>query len=295
MRVPKVDPRHAIVTGASTGIGAATALCLRDAGWTVLPTVRNSDDARRLRGEGFTPLILDLADPVSVAAAAAEALGQLGGRPGALVNNAGIGHQGPLEDLSRSAMRHQFEVNVFGMQQFTNALLPAMLANGQGRVVNVSSVLGRIAIPMTGLYSASKFAMEAMSDALRIELAGTGIAVSVVEPGPIRSAFRATSMQLAEKDLDSSRSRFGPLLTYEVARRQAHPEKMRAFTLPPEAVARRILHAVSSSRPRRRYPVTVQAVAGEWARRLLPDAAVDGILRHALRRKMRAAGGKIDD
>ena len=289
MRFPQLDPRHAIVTGASTGIGAATAVRLRDAGWTVLPTARKPEDLDALRAQGFAPLALDMTDSQSIRDAADEALRLLDGRPGALVNNAGVAISGPIEDLSRDAMRLQFEINVFGMQELTNLLLPAMIARGQGRIVNVSSVLGRIAVPLTGMYCASKFAMEAMSDVLRIELTGTGVAVCLIEPGPITTEFRRTAVRLLDERLDSARSRFAPLLEHELARRKQNPNVKRMFTRPPSAVAERILHAVSSPRPRRRYPITPQARAATWVRRFAPYALTDGLMALGLRKAVRRA------
>jgi short-subunit dehydrogenase len=285
MKFPPVEPRQVTVTGASSGIGAATAIVLRDAGWMVLPTARKPADLEGLRAQGFTPVELDVADSGSIQAAVATVLEWFDGKPGALVNNAGFGQGGAVEDLSREAIRNQFEVNVFDMQELTNRLLPAMLAQRCGRIVNVSSVLGRVALPFNAVYSASKYAMEALSDGIRVELAGTGIAVSLIEPGPIHSEFHSTAVAMADRELDLTHSRHAKLYREEVERRQRGAHRPRRFTLPPEAVARKILHALESPRPRSRYCVTVQAYAGAALRRFAPDSLIDRLMMRALEKR----------
>jgi NAD(P)-dependent dehydrogenase (short-subunit alcohol dehydrogenase family) len=190
VKLPPVEPKSVLVTGCSSGIGAATATLLRKRGWKVFPTARNPDDLDQLRKDGFEAIHLDLGDSASVQAAADVALEVMEGNPGALVNNAGYGQPGALEDLSRDAMRAQFEVNVFGMQELTNRFIPVFRKQRAGRIVNVSSVVGRVSLPFSGIYSATKFAMEAMSDAMRVEFSDSGIGVSLVEPGPITTHFR---------------------------------------------------------------------------------------------------------
>ncbi|MCX7819044.1 MAG: SDR family NAD(P)-dependent oxidoreductase [Kiritimatiellae bacterium] len=282
MHRPAVQTRSAVVTGCSTGIGRATALLLRERGWRVLPTARKPEDLDRLRSEGFEAVRLDLADEASVEAAAREVLERLHDGLGGIVNNAGIGVGGAVEDLSREALRRQFEVNVFGLVDFTNRLLPAMRAQGWGRIVNVSSVLGRVATPLVGAYCASKFALEALSDAWRVELWATGIAVSVIEPGPIESEFRRNAAETAARLLDPERSRFGREIRRQIERRQARDEGRRRWMWPPETVARAIAHALESQRPRRRYPVTWPARAGALAARFAPMAWLDWINRRAV-------------
>jgi len=291
MKWPLPESKSVLVTGCSTGIGAATAMLLREQGWTVYPTARKPADLERLRSEGFDPIALDIADSNSVLAAADEALEKMGGTPGALVNNAGYGQPGALEDLSRDAMRAQFEVNVFGMQELTNRFIPRFREQGRGRIVNVSSVVGRVSLPFLGIYSASKFAMEAMSDALRVELCDSGIAVSLVEPGPITTHFRQTSVAQADHYLAHGDSAFRTLYQREVERRRQQPvDKKKPFSKPPAAVAEKILHALESSRPKRRYCVTVPAYAGAVFRRILPDAWVDATLSRSLRKKLSQNG-----
>lgn len=289
MRYPPLQPRTVLVTGCSTGIGAATARCLRDAGWEVLPTARKEPDLAALRADGFEPLSLDLASSASVQAAAEAALDRCRGQLGAVVNNAGFGQSGAVEDIPRAALRDQFEVNLFGMQELTNRLIPVFRKRGQGRIVNVSSVVGRIALPFNGVYSATKFAMEALSDVLRVELSGAGIAVSLIEPGPVVTDFRKTAVLKVEAAVNVEQSAFAALYRAELPRKKANPYRDLAWSRPPEAVAEKIRHALESPRPRRRYCITVPAYAGAWLRRLAPDALLDAVMIRALRRKLQRA------
>lgn len=284
MRRPPVQSRTALVTGCSSGIGLATARWLRARGWTVIPTARKPADLDRLAGEGFRPIPLDVADEASVRSAATAAMEAVDGRLGGLVNNAGFGVPGAVEDLTRDALRRQFEVNVFGLADLTNRLIPAMRAQGWGRIVNVSSVLGRIVTPMVGAYCASKFALEALSDAWRIELFDTGIGVSLIEPGPIESAFRRNAADAAAALLDAERSRFRDHIREEIARRRNGKAGHHRFMKPPEAVARVIAHALESQRPQRRYAVTLPAHLGAWAARWAPAEWLDHLNLRALRR-----------
>ncbi len=285
MTFPPVHPRSALVTGCSSGIGLATARGLRARGWTVYPTARRDDDLARLRADGFEPIRLDLADSSSVLAAAAEALRLGNGALGAVVNNAGFGQPGALEDLSREALRRQFEVNVFGLQELTNRLLPAFRRQGGGRVVNVSSVLGRLSLPFMGAYSASKFALEALSDALRVELTGTGIAVAIVEPGPIATAFHENASRAGQTHLAGVDSRFAEDYRLQLAARGERRTLSDRFRLGPEAVAHAIAHALESSRPRARYPVTVVAHWGALMARVAPVALMDAVMRRRARQR----------
>ena len=215
-RYPFVD-KTAVVTGASTGIGRATARMLQARGWRVFPTARNPTDFELLQGEGFEPIELDLADADSVAHAAKAILELAQGRLGAVVNNAGYGQPGALEDLSRSAMRKQFETNVLGTLDFTNRFIPGFRAQGRGRIVLVSSVVGRVVIPLMGAYSASKFALEALGDGLRMELGPAGISVSLVEPGPIKTNFRRRVVSEAGRGLEKQQSAFAKTYAKELS------------------------------------------------------------------------------
>lgn len=279
MRYPVPAARSVLVTGCSSGIGLATARVLRAAGWQVIPTARREADLARLRTEGFDPVALDVGDPVSVAACVEATLAKTGGRLGALVNNAGYGQPGALEDISRDALRRQFEVNVFGLQDLTNRLLPVFRREGAGRVVNVGSVVGRLSLPFVGCYSASKFALEAMADALRVELTGTGIAVVLIQPGPIATQFGDNSSSAGLASLDTAQSRFGAQYRAHLSGPGAKEDRYGRFRLPPEAVAVKIRHALESPRPRTRYPVTAVAHFGVWFARLAPDWMKDRVMR----------------
>jgi len=253
----------------------------------VIPTARKPEDLESLRDEGFTPVALDMLESASVQRAAAEAIERLEGAIGALVNNAGYGQAGAIEDVTREALRRQFEVNVFGMQELTNCLIPHFRQQGAGRIVNVSSAYGLVTAPLVGSYCATKYAMESLSDALRVELRSARIAVSLIEPGPIVSAFRRNAAEQAERSLDPSRSRFGDLYTRQIEKRRTREKKVDLFTRPPEAVAVKIRHALESPRPRRRYPVTIPAHLAAFGRRFFPSSVVDLLMRGELPREQR--------
>lgn len=281
MKANPVVSKTVLVTGCSSGIGLSAAQMLRQHGWNVLPTARKEEDLQRLRDEGFTPIPLDVSREDSVAKAVEETLRLTGGTLGALVNNAGFGQPGAMEDLTRNAMRYQFEVNVFGLQDLSNRLLPVFHKQGYGRIVNISSVLGRITIPFMGIYCASKYAVEAMSDVLRVELKGTGISVSIVEPGPIETSFGKNAVERGKSQLSQVQSRFSERYQHRV--HGSERGKTAPFTLPPEAVACKIVHALESPRPRRRYPVTFVAHAGSFMRRFFPDAWMDAMMGARMR------------
>lgn len=276
----------ALITGCSSGIGLAAADHMRALGWRVFPTARKAADLDALRAAGHTPLELDVSSSNSITSCVEALRAETGGRVDGLVNNAGFGHPGALEDLSRDAMRRQFEVNVFGLQELTNALLPGMIERGHGRIVQVSSVVGRVALPFMGIYSASKFAVEAMADAQRVELHGTGVRVSLVEPGPIVTRFTENAVGAGEKALAESGSRFAGLYAKEIERRQTRAGP-KAFALPPEAVAKKIAHALTAARPRRRYHVTLPATLGALMSRFAPDTLIDAILAAELKKRMK--------
>ncbi|MDR0994526.1 MAG: SDR family NAD(P)-dependent oxidoreductase [Verrucomicrobiota bacterium] len=278
-RYSQVKEKVAVVTGASTGIGRATARLLKSHGWRVFPTARNRTDLDLLRGEGFQPVELDLADSDSVDYAAKEVLELSHGVVGAVVNNAGYGQPGALEDLSRSALRKQFETNVLGTIDFTNHFIPGFRSQGAGRIVLVSSVVGRVVIPFMGAYCASKFAIEAVGDEWRMELASGGISVSLVEPGPISTHFRRRTLSEAGRGLELRSSVFAKHYAKELSdEKRTYSRPTDIFRKPPEAVARKILHALEANRPKVRYPVTLAAWLGEFAARFFPARVKDWIL-----------------
>jgi NAD(P)-dependent dehydrogenase (short-subunit alcohol dehydrogenase family) len=203
-------------------------------------------------------------------------LAQTGGRLYALVNNGAYGQPGAVEDLTRAALREQFETNLFGTQELTNRVLPVMRRQGEGRVVQISSLLGIVCLAYRGAYNASKFALEALSDTMRLELAGTGIHVSLVEPGPITSRFRANAYEAYRRHIDKTRSAHREY--YERVERRLGGEKPLPFTLPPEAVLDKVVLALEARHPKLRYPVTFPSHLFTWLRRLLPGRMLDGVL-----------------
>ncbi|WP_184098756.1 SDR family NAD(P)-dependent oxidoreductase [Silvimonas terrae] len=269
--------RTILVSGASTGIGYCAVHELKRAGWRVFATARQADDVARLEEEGLEALSLDIADSASIAACVNEVLKRTNGTLDAVFNNAGFGLPGAVEDLTRDAMRHQFETNVFGTIELTNAVLPAMRRQKQGRVVINSSILGYAAMPYRGAYNASKFALEGFADTLRQELKGSGVFVSLIEPGPITSRFRPNAQQQFARWIDAANSFHRP--SYEAMQaRLAKPGPAAPFTLPPEAVFKALLRALDQTHPPARLPVTVPAIAFWYLKKLLPINLLDKLL-----------------
>lgn len=269
-----------LITGCSSGIGRCCADGLRARGWRVFATARRTADVDALAAAGHEALPLDLDDSGSIRAAVAAVLARTGGTLDALINNGAYGQPGAVEDLSRAALRAQFESNLFGWLELTNLVLPVMRAQGHGRVVMQSSVLGLVAMPWRGAYNATKFALEGLTDTLRQELAGSGVHVALVEPGPIESRFRANALIAFERWIDADvsvhRARYARM------RRRLESEKSTTpFTLPPGAVLKAVVHALESPRPRRRYAVTLPTRLFAALRRLLPAALLDRLLVRA--------------
>lgn len=250
-----------LITGCSSGIGLASAIELQRMGFRVLAACRKPEDVARMNAQGFTGVLLDLDSPASVEAAAAEIIRLTDNRLYGIFNNGGFGVYGPLATISREQMEQQFATNFFGAHQLTMLLLPAMLPHQEGRIVNTSSVMGLISTPGRGAYAASKYALEAWSDALRMELRHSGIKVSLIEPGPIRTRFTDNVNQTqTDKPVEN-------------------PGIAARFTLGPEAVVAKVRHAFESPRPKIRYPVTMVTHAVSLLKRLLPARAMDKILQ----------------
>ncbi len=265
-----------VVTGASTGIGRETARRLAQSGFQVYGTVRHSPDADSLRADGVTPVIMDVTDAKSIAAARGAVLAALGDQPlVGLVNNAGAPAAGPLEFLPLEEFRYVLEVNVLGVMAVTQAFLPH-LRRSQGRIVNMSSISGRIAMPFAGPYAASKFALEALSDSLRRELSGSGVSVIVIQPGSIRTPIwdKAAAPATLERYRDTPYATALPLI-----RQQALAGVQKG--LPPSAVADAVLQALSARRPPIRIVVVRRKVRYRLLQ-LLPDWVLDRAARKAL-------------
>jgi NAD(P)-dependent dehydrogenase (short-subunit alcohol dehydrogenase family) len=266
-----------LVTGCSSGIGYAAVQGLRQRGYRVFATARRFEDVQALGSEGFEALQLDLTSSASIESAVDEVLGRTGGELYALFNNAGYGQPGAVEDLSRDALREQFETNLFGLHELTCRVLPVMRRKGYGRIVHNSSLLGFVALRYRGAYNASKFALEGLTDTLRLELAGSGIHVSLIEPGPVESRFRQNALEafLRHNPVDESihASTYRAMIARLAKAGPAAP-----FTLPAASILKPLLHALESRRPRARYRLTVPAHAFWALKRLLPTALLDHVL-----------------
>jgi NAD(P)-dependent dehydrogenase (short-subunit alcohol dehydrogenase family) len=272
-----------VVTGASTGIGEAAARHLSERGFDVLAGVRSDEAAERARAAGLEPLRIDVTDADSVAAATAFVEERVGERGlDGLVNNAGVAVTGAVELTPLAEWRRQLDVNLLGQVAVTQALLPALLRGG-GRVVMVSSIGGRVAGPLFGPYAASKFGLEAVSDALRREVARLGVRVVVVEPGAIATPIWGKGIAVADEIVSRSdpaaRARYAPL---ETTIRQAAEASARDG-LPPSAVAEVIGEAMTADRPRTRYLVGREAKVRARLAQLLPDRVLDAMIARALR------------
>jgi NAD(P)-dependent dehydrogenase (short-subunit alcohol dehydrogenase family) len=265
------------ITGCSSGIGYATAVELKKRGHRPICSARKPEDVKRLREEGFECLQLDLADSASIQHAVRALIALTGGQVDALFNNGAFGQPGAVEDLSREALRNQFETNFFGTHELTNLLIPLMRQQGYGRIIYNSSVLGFVAMKFRGAYNASKFALEGLADTLRLELRGSGIHIVLIEPGPIESRFRQNAFAMYQKYIDPSHSFHHETYQAMEARLQK-PGPAAPFTLPATAVGGKVIHAIESNKPKSRYPVTAPTYLFAGLKRLLPTAWLDRIL-----------------
>lgn len=271
--------RSVLITGCSSGIGHHAARTLAARGWQVLATCRNPEDCARLRSEGLDSFALDLSDAGSIRAAVATTLDRTGGRLDALFNNGAFALPGAVEDLPTDGLRALFETNLFGWHELTRAVLPVMRAQGHGRIVQNSSVLGLAALKWRGAYVASKFALEGLSDVMRLELAGTGIHVVLIEPGPITSRIRQNSIPHFERWIDWEASPRAEQYRESLLSRLYEQRAPDFFELPPDAVTKRLIHALESRRPRARYAVTTPTYLLGGLRRILPTRLLDMILQ----------------
>jgi NAD(P)-dependent dehydrogenase (short-subunit alcohol dehydrogenase family) len=271
--------RAVLITGCSSGIGAATATRLAAGGWTVYATARRPETLAELEAKGCRTLALDVVDEAS-RKAAVDAVVEAEGAVGVLVNNAGYSQSGAVESVPDERVRAQFETNVFAPLALSRLVLPGMREQGWGKVVNVSSMGGRFTFPGGGLYHASKYALEALSDAMRFELKGFGVDVILIEPGLIRTGFGA----VAEREIGSATSDRGPYTDFNRAVGEATAGAYEKGLLarlagPPEAVAETIERALGARRPRARYTVTPSAKALLAINAVLPDAGWDAMMR----------------
>ncbi|PWK46339.1 SDR family oxidoreductase [Pleionea mediterranea] len=271
-----MSQKSILITGCSTGIGLDAALTLHQRGYQVIATARSEKDVSILADKGLTALKLDLTDPESITEAVKQTLALTGSRLDALFNNGAYGQPGALEDLPTDALREQFETNVFGWHELTRQILPIMRKQGYGRVIQNSSVLGFVCMPYRGAYNASKFAIEGLTDTLRLEFADTPIHFSLIEPGPIESQFRANALKKFKQHIDVPASVHK--LEYQKQIDRLGKDIANKFTLPASAVTEKLIHALESSRPKARYYVTFPTHLFARLKRLLPTRWLDRLL-----------------
>ncbi|MGH1426192.1 MAG: SDR family NAD(P)-dependent oxidoreductase [Pseudooceanicola sp.] len=268
-----------LITGCSSGIGLDAARTLKARGWRVFAACRHAQDCARLSDEGFESPRIDYTDTASIVSGLTEVLEATGGRLDALFNNGAHGQLAAVEDLPTDALRAIFEANLFGWHELTRHVIPVMRAQGHGRIVQCSSGLGMAAIKWRGAYTATKFALEGLSDTMRLELRGTGVHVVLIEPGPIATDFRINGRAHFERWIDwrasphsdAYRDTLIPRLYDETGKREA-------FELGPDAVSAKLVRALETRRPRARYFVTTPTYAMAWAKRLLPGRWLDALI-----------------
>ncbi len=273
-----MSQKSILITGCSSGIGYDAAHGLADRGWRVFASCRQARDAERLRGEGLESLVLDYEDEASIEAALAEVLGHTGGTLDAVFNNGAYAVPGATEDIPTDAMRAIFEANFFGWHTLTRAVIPVMRAQGSGRIVMNSSILGFIAAPWRAPYVATKYAVEGWADTLRIEMRGTGIHISLIEPGPISTNIRQNARIQFEKWVDWEGSVRAEQYRRGLIKRLNAPRSKDRFELPASAVTKKLIHALESPRPRPRYYVTTPTYLMGGLRRVLSTRALDWLL-----------------
>ena len=266
--------RSVLITGCSSGIGYCVALGLHQRGYRVFATARDTNDVNHLASLGLESFQLDLNDSKSIHSAVDEILDRTGQKLYALFNNGAYGQPGAVEDLTRDTLRAQFETNVFGTIEITNRIIPVMRRQGVGRIIHNSSILGLICLPFRGAYNASKFALEAFGDTLRMELRGSGIEVVLIEPGPILSQFRKNAVLQLESRVDCEHSVHREEYTKQKRRLRKEGAAVR-FTLPPEAVLKKLIHALEARRPKPRYYVTFPTYLFGFLRHVLPTRWLD--------------------
>lgn len=271
------DARSILITGASSGIGHDAALTLKAGGWRVFATARKPGDLAALTQAGCEALYLDYTDEASIHACADAVLAANGGKLDALFNNGAYGQVGAIEDLTTDVLRRQFETNVFGWHTLTRRIVPIMRAQRHGRIVQCSSILGLVAGKYRGAYVGSKFALEGLTDTLRIELAGTNIHVALIEPGPIATRFTQNALANFHATVDVDGSVHSVEYQSQLARMKGTRRPSR-FKLGPEAVTRALLHALESPRPKVRYSVTLLTTAASVMKRFLPARVMDRLI-----------------
>ncbi|MGQ3892799.1 SDR family NAD(P)-dependent oxidoreductase [Legionella sp. CNM-4043-24] len=274
-----------LITGCSSGIGYDAAHTLAKRGHRVIASCRSAIDLERLSASGLTAVLLDVSLPESITAALEQVHTMTGGRLDVLINNAGYGQAGALEDVSRELLREQFETNVFGLMDLTRRVIPWMRQQGNGRIINISSVLGFISMPFRGAYNASKYAVEGLSDTLRLELKPSGIQVITIEPGPIESRFRDNAIDGALKKIDTEHSYFKTQYQHMLGQyRQQKTESV--FTRGADAVVCKLIKAVEKKHPKPKYRVTFPTHLMAVMKRVLSTALLDRIIARVSKKEM---------
>lgn len=269
-----------LITGCSTGIGYVCAHALHQRGYQVIASCRKQSDVERVTAEGLTCIQLDLADPANISQAVEQTLALTDGKLDALFNNGAYGQPGALEDLPTDGLREQFETNFFGWHQLVRELLPVMRKQGFGRIVQNSSVLGFAAMKYRGAYNASKFAIEGWSDTLRLELMDTDIHISLIEPGPIETEFRANALEAFKRWISIEGSAHKAQYLQQMERLNSETSN-NAFVLPAESCIAPLVHALEANKPKIRYRITTPTKVFAVLKRLLPTRLLDKILRQA--------------
>lgn len=266
--------KSVLITGCSSGIGLDAVYTLKKHNYHVIASARKTKDLEQFKHDGIECIQLDLADETSVQKAV-DYIHQNHPNLYGLVNNGAYGQAGAVEDLTRQTLRNQFETNVFGTHELTQKILPIFRKNNEGRIVQISSVLGVIALPMRGAYNASKFALEGLSDTQRLELHNTNIKISLIEPGAITTKFRENCVHYFEKNIDEENSLYKT--QYQQMKTRLERKEKSKFEEPASRVSTDILHALSSKKPKIRYRITIPTIIGAKLKRLLSDRMMDKI------------------
>lgn len=265
-----------LITGCSSGIGLCVAQGLKQAGYQVFASARQAKDVEMLKAQGFEALQLDLDSSKSINEACVSIFKKTNNTLYGLIHNGAYGQVGALEDISRQALEEQFQTNVFGWHELTNLVLPKMKQNNQGRIIYLSSVVGFVAMPFRGSYNASKFAIEGLVNTLRLELSNTQVQLSLIQPGPIESKFKANAYKAFKKHVDMENSDYQTSYQQMIVRLQS--KKLADFTLGPEAVLKCCLHALSAKQAQIHYRVTFPTKLSAVLIRLLPTYLMDKFL-----------------
>ncbi|OUS25896.1 short-chain dehydrogenase [Thalassotalea sp. 42_200_T64] len=272
-----MSKKSILITGCSSGIGLDAAKTLVKKGYQVFATARKKKDVDSLISLGFTAFRLDLSDSQSIMLAVKHVLEITGGTLDYLFNNGAYGQPGAIEDLSTQVLRQQFEANVFGWHDLTTQVIKIMRQQGHGRIVQNSSVLGFVCMPYRGAYNASKFAIEGLTDTLRLELAGSNIQVSLLQPGPINTNFRKNALTALKQNIDWQNSIHLNKYQKQIER-LASSDPASGFTLEPAAVTKALIHALESHRPKARYRITYPTKLFTLLKRILPTRWLDALL-----------------